>query len=220
MGLALLAIPVVLVAAGAAAYEALKSGKKPPIQPDHKTGGYTEQNVRPPANVPLPPPAQPGQSPVSNPTSPAANAVANLTNPLPSYPPNQPPLPVVPSTAATTPPGTPGVVSTKSTGQLGALTVRPGPSGTGIVAHGDPGKGGGFDHGQTISIMGGANNGWYPVSGRSRDGVDITGFAWAGYITPKGGTAGISGEAPGVGQAYSIHKKNLHGKKLSNRGLG
>jgi hypothetical protein len=122
--------------------------------------------------------------------SPAANAVAHLTQP---QPPGQPPLPPAPAPAML-PKGATATVSTHDTGQAGALRVRSGPSTTApSIAGGEPGSGGGFPHLSIVQIVGDMDAGFLPTKGRNAAGQELIGYAWAGYLTPTGGS--IAGES-------------------------
>jgi hypothetical protein len=148
-------------------------------------------------------------TPTAGPTSPSANAVAHLTQP---QPPDQPPLPPCPPPTAL-PAGAQAIVSTKETGQAGALRVRATPSTTGkAVAGGEPASGGGFEHLSTIQITGPMTAGFCPVTGTSRNGSTISGFGWAGYLKPIGG-ATITGESDfGDDFGYDRDRIRLRGR--------
>lgn len=179
----------IVAGAGALALYEMFGKKKPSLSTDQPQPHSTPQSdqippfhpgVMPPGNPPgSPPPANPMNLPIS-PTSPQANAQALTIQPQPGYPP-QPPLPPPPATPLAT--GMTGTVNTSQTGQAGALMVRSQPSTQAApVGDGDPGQGGGFDHGQTIRITGPMNVGFYPVLGTSRKGSSIQGYSWAAYI--------------------------------------
>jgi hypothetical protein len=143
-----------------------------------------------PIPVPLGPsglPAVPAQTPnLPNPSSAlaaaaasaaTANAMAHLTQPQPAA---QPPLPPVPPVFNTIPPGRQGKVTTKEEGQAGALRVRSAPSTTApVVPGGEPSTGGGVPHNAILTMTGPAVNGFVPIQYNN-----LTGFGWAGYITP------------------------------------
>lgn len=110
-----------------------------------------------------------------------AAAAAQL--PFPPGQDNQPPLPPPPPQELL-PPGKTAIVATNGApGNDSALRVRSGPSTTAApVPGGEPGVGGGFEKGQTVTITGLINAGFTPVTGRGRQGGTLTGWVGSGYL--------------------------------------
>ena len=136
-------------------------------------------------------PSIPSQVPASAPAAPKvvtdilgaavaaaqANALAHMTQPQPA---DQPPLPAVSPVFNTIPPGKQARVTTSDPGQAGNLRVRSAASTTApVVPGGEPSIGGGIPKGEIVTLTGPAKDGFVPLTWKG-----ITGWGWAGYVTP------------------------------------